>query len=71
MNTPEISQLTITRMTTRIKAIIIDSNESEIQETETQPKIQATGSQDTEIERQSSDIDLIINEEIPVRIIID
>ena len=49
---------------------MIDSEETNSQETEAQSKSQETKSQETETESQSSNIDLQINEDIPVPIII-
>ena len=45
---------------------MIDSEETDSQETEAQSKLQ-----ETETENQSSNIHLLINEDIPVPIIID
>ena len=53
------------------QAIMIKSEETDSQETEAQSEIQETKSQETETESQSSNIDLQINEDIPVPIIID
>ena len=53
------------------QAIMIESEETDSQETEAQSKIQETESQETETESQLSNIDLQLNEEMPVPIIID
>ena len=50
---------------------MIESEETDSQETEAQSEIQETESQETKTESQSSKIDLQINEDIPVPIIID
>ena len=59
------------RMRDDYQAIMIESEETDSQETEAQSEIQETESQETETESQWSDIDLRINEDIPVPIIID
>ena len=51
------------------QAIMIESEETDSKETEAQSEIQETESQETE--SQLSNIDLQINEDIPVPIIID
>ena len=50
---------------------MIESEKTDSQETEAKSEIQETESQETETESQSSNIDLQINEDIPVPTIID